>query len=143
MSNRINPFINKDDGFTLMEVVVSISVILVISGCIFTAFSVSLKTISRAGQTADTALELLRIDIFIRRETEKFHIPYWADPLEETGKFIDSLLRSSYGRYIGATELLKSNSGITRGIRVFYTVRNTTAHTDALFPSTPVLERLR
>jgi prepilin-type N-terminal cleavage/methylation domain-containing protein len=134
---------NGNDGFTLMEALVSIAVILVISGCVFTAFSASVRMISKARRTTNTALKILQIDRFIREETESLHVPYWADTSARADLFEDYLSRSAYGRYIRQFDLIRSRAGTVRGIRVFYTVDGASSRTDALFPSIPVLEKTR
>lgn len=141
--NKYISLTNGDNGFTLMETLASITVILIISGCVFLVFSTSLKSISKVHRTVDTALKILTIDRFIREETNNFHISYWTNAPSQIDVFRDNLLRSPYGRYIRQFELIKSPAGITRGIRVVYSVDITTAHTDAIFPSTPVLENMK
>jgi prepilin-type N-terminal cleavage/methylation domain-containing protein len=98
--NKAIPYSNGNSGFTLMETLASITIILIISGCIYIAFSTSVKTILRARRTADTALMILMIDRFIRDETNNFHIPYWVDASSHSDAFRNYLWGSPYGRYI-------------------------------------------
>jgi type II secretory pathway pseudopilin PulG len=138
--NKKMPYKYNNDGFTLTETLVSITITLIISGCIFVIFSTSSRTISKAYNAAISALNLLRTDRFIRNETDKFHIAYWENASSKAELFKNYLLRSSYGRHIRKFELITSRTGIVRGIRVFYSFGDTAIYTDALFPSTPVME---
>jgi hypothetical protein len=125
-----------------METLVSIAVMSIISGGIVLAFSSSMRIISTVDNKTSTAVKLLQIDYFIRDQVDNFHIPYWFYAPDEVLRFKNTIWLSKYGKYIQNIETITDASGITRGIRVFYTANGISVHTDALFPSTPVLEHI-
>jgi prepilin-type N-terminal cleavage/methylation domain-containing protein len=131
-----------DSGFTLMETLVSIAIVLIISGCVITAVSLSYRIIIKAKNTSETAATILQIDHFIREQANDFHIPYWENAAGRTAFFKDSLWQSKYGQYIYQIHTIISPQGFTRGISASYSVNGTISQTSALFPSIPVLENV-
>jgi prepilin-type N-terminal cleavage/methylation domain-containing protein len=140
---KILSCIKKTDGFTLAETLVSIAIVLIISSCIILAFSSGSKTLVKAIGAVTTSSKLLQIDRHIRESADDLHIPYWLNPDISARAFVDELRRSKIGKYIQEVVLINNSSGFVRGVTVEYVVNNKRLKTSALFPTAPVLEKVR
>ncbi|GHT54526.1 hypothetical protein FACS1894106_5730 [Spirochaetia bacterium] len=132
---------NKTAGFTLMESLVSIAIVLVTSSCILLAFTNGTRSLMKAADAVSTSGTLLQIDRFIREGADKLHIPYWLPPDNSIEAFIDELRRSKIGKYIEEVTIINNYSGIARGLTVGYRVKGKKLQTSVLFPAVPVVER--
>jgi hypothetical protein len=101
-----------------------------------------MRLLTRAKATGETAFEILLIDQYICGRAEEFHIPYWSPVSKAADAFKNTIMQSRFGRYATNFEPIKTPGGVIRGVRVFYAVNGVACHTDALFPSVSVMERL-
>jgi type II secretory pathway pseudopilin PulG len=143
MKYQRRSLIKESDGFTLMDTLVSIAIVLVISSCIIIAFSSGSKTLLKAISAVNTSAKLLQIDRHIRENANDLHIPYWLDPDVSAKAFVDELRRSKIGKYMREVVYITDSSGFIRGVTVEYTVNNKRLKTSALFPSAPALGKNR
>jgi len=125
---------NSSDGFTLMETLVSIAIILILSGCIIAAFSAGMKANIKSLSSVRSARLLLDTDRFIRTQADSLHVPYWLNPDESIESFRNQLQRSRVGKYIHKITVIYDGYGSPRGIEAEYNIGMTTAKTSALFP---------
>jgi len=128
---------NNCEGFTLMEAIVSIAIIITISGCIIVAFTSGNKANYKSLNAVRTANLILKTDRYIREQTDSLHVPYWLKPDESIEAFKNELLRSNIGKQIKTINTMYDN-GIPRGIIVEYTVGAKIITTYTLFPFIPV-----
>ncbi|QQO10745.1 PulJ/GspJ family protein [Breznakiella homolactica] len=134
---------DRDGGFTLMETLISIAVMLIISGCVIFAFTAAMKASAKSAAAANAAREIIRVDRFIRNQAEELHIPYWAYSSPYIAEFKNSLWRSEAGKYITVVESMYTSAGLPCGVKVTYEIGGRTMQTSALFPAVPVVERVR
>jgi prepilin-type N-terminal cleavage/methylation domain-containing protein len=127
------------DGFTLMETLVSIAVILVISCSVFIALSSGIKANSASVRVIRTANRILDTDRFIRKQAESLHIPYWLKPDGPIEAFKYELWRSRIGNYLQSVTTLYDASGAARGVTVEYRIGNRNIQSSVLFPSRPLI----
>jgi type II secretory pathway pseudopilin PulG len=129
-------------AFTLMETLLTVAIVLAVSGVLVTASGVSMKGASQSVKAAGTAATLTSIDRYIRASTNTLHIPYWADTTSYIANLSGELYRSKIGPYIKSIGTITAYHNATpRGIEVVYAVNNRSARTIALFPSVPVMEK--
>jgi len=129
-----------DDGFTLMEVLLSVAIILILGSVLVVSTNAAFHGASQSSKTANTAVTLVRIDRHIRSRTSAVHIPYWADSTLYIDALSAELYRSSIGTYIKSIETIFDRRRNPRGIQVFYTVNNHEMRTLALFPSVAIVD---
>jgi type II secretory pathway pseudopilin PulG len=127
-----------DAGFTLMEMVVTISIIMVISGSVMLAFTTGFKTLAKTARVTKTAFIVVAVDQFIREETEGLHIPYFTASAVPLNTLKDSLWRSRHGNFMTAIDTIKDRHGRERGIRVHFAIDGSEYVSEALIPSIPV-----
>jgi hypothetical protein len=127
-----------DAGFTLMEMVVTISIIMVISGSVMLAFTIGFKALAKTAQITKTAFIVVTVDQFIREETEGLHIPYFTTTAVPFNALKDSLWRSRYGNLMTAIDTIRDRHGRERGIRVRFTIDGLEYVSETLIPSIPV-----
>jgi prepilin-type N-terminal cleavage/methylation domain-containing protein len=130
-------------GFTLMENLVSMAVILIISASVMTGFSAALRALRRTARTAETAAEAVETDRFIRRRADTFRIPYWEPAERAAAGFKDELRRSAKGIYMREIEDLRDGSLRIRGVKVRFEIAGRSFFTEAAFASIPVMEEAR
>jgi prepilin-type N-terminal cleavage/methylation domain-containing protein len=131
------------DGFTLMESLVSIAVILIMSGCIFITFTAGTKANSKSVLAAGTANKILETDRFIREKADFLHVPYWLKPDESVEEFKRELQRSRAGKYIRGITTVYDSSGKIKGVDVNYVIEGRAIKTTALFPFNTVIEAVK
>lgn len=125
------------EGFTLMEAIVSIAIIITISGCIIVAFTSGNKANYKSLNVVRTANLILETDRYIREKTDSLHVPYWLKPDESIEEFKNELSRSKIGKQIKTITTMYDN-GIPRGITVEYIAGTKLITTSVLFPFIPV-----
>ncbi|MDR2184319.1 MAG: type II secretion system GspH family protein [Treponema sp.] len=130
-------------GFTLMENLVSMAVILIISGPVITGFSAALRALRQTAQAAKTAAAAVETDRFIRRRADTFRIPYWESAERAAAGFKDELRRSAHGAYMGEIENLRDSSGRIRGVKVHFKIADRSFFTETAFASIPIMEEPR
>jgi prepilin-type N-terminal cleavage/methylation domain-containing protein len=132
---------NNDNGFTLMEVMLSVAIILILGSLLVTASNTAMQGSSKSNKTVNTVETITRIDRYIRSSAEKTHIPYWANPSIYIDRFTSELYRSSFGSYINNIRIIYGSGRIPRAVEAVYTVNNNEVRTIALFSSITVLGR--
>jgi type II secretory pathway pseudopilin PulG len=129
-------------AFTLMETLLTVAIVLAVSGVLVMASGVSMRGASQSVKAVSTAATLIRVDRHIRASTNAVHIPYWADSTPYLTNLSGELYRSKIGPYIKSIGTITAYRNATpRGIEVVYAVNNREARTVALFPSVPVMEK--
>jgi len=125
-----------------MEVIVSIAIILTISGCIILAFTSGTKSNYKSLNAIRTANLILETDRYIREKTDSLHVPYWLKPDESIEEFKNELQRSKIGKQIKTIITIYDN-GVPRGVTVEYTAGAKTITNSALFPFIPIKDTQR
>ncbi|MDR2965500.1 MAG: hypothetical protein LBU88_06970 [Treponema sp.] len=134
---------NTENAFTLMETLLTVAIVLIISGVFVVASGSALKGASQSFKAIGTANTLKNIDHFIRNKTNETHIPYWAHNITYIDTLKAQLYQSKYGKYIKSINIVSRNQKAPRGIEVIYEVNNHEMRTIALFPSIAVLDTIK
>ena len=132
--------IHNEAGFTLMEVLLTVAIILALGSVLAVAAHTALTGAAQSFKAVQTAVTLTRIDRYIRAKTDALHIPWWADPAPYIDALESGLFRSDFGTYIGSIDTIRDWRGSPRGIEVVYTVHDHVSRTIALFPSAVLME---
>ena len=127
-------------GFTLMEALLTVAIVLVISGILVAASGAAVQGASKSIKALTTAATLTRIDRYIRTKADALHIPYWADPAPYVSGFSGELYQSKIGPYITSVKTITNDRNVVRGIEVEYTAGGREMRTVALLPSIPILD---
>ena len=130
-------------GYTLMETLVSIAIVLALSGALAVTAVASMRALSQSFSAIQSAVTIARIDRFVRSGADSLHVPYWENSQPHVDSFSDSLYRSRIGGYIASITVIRDSRRIIRGLEVTYTVNNREIRTRALFPAVPVVEPIR
>jgi prepilin-type N-terminal cleavage/methylation domain-containing protein len=135
-------FLNKPNeaGFTLMEVLLSVAIILILGSLLVIASKTAIHGSSQSFKTVDTAAMLTRIDRQIRVSAGNVHIPYWANPTPYIDNLGAQLFQSKIGTYIISIRTISDHRRIPRGIEVIYAVNNREMRTVALFSSVVIMD---
>ena len=134
---------HTDAGFTLMETLLSVAIILIISGLIVVSSGTALKGASLSFKTSNTAATIIRVDRHIRRMADNVHIPYWADSQLYIDNFTAELYRSNIGKYVKSVKTITQYPKAPRGVEVIYSVNNQEIQTAALFSSIAIMDAVR
>jgi type II secretory pathway pseudopilin PulG len=129
-------------AFTLMETLLSVAIVLAVSGVLVMASGVSMQGASQFTRTVSTAATLTRIDRHIRASADAVHIPYWADPTPYVASLSGELYRSKVGPYIKSIRAIAGYRNAPRGIEVVYAVNSRETRTIALFPTIAIMEKI-
>jgi hypothetical protein len=130
-----------EDGFTMMETLVTISITLVLGGLLAVLFILGTRGTSHAMNTARTAVEIEKTDRTIREWADDIHVPYWAKPDVYAESLTQSIMRSKIGAIVTSITPVYDNKRRIRGLTVSYRVNNKEYQTRAIFPGTPLLDR--
>jgi prepilin-type N-terminal cleavage/methylation domain-containing protein len=133
----------NEAGFTLMETLLSVAIILIISSLLVVGSGASVQGASKSIKAVRTAAALTSIDRFIRIKTNAVHIPYWADTTPYINALTAELYQSKIGTHIKSVGPIANYPKAPRGIEVVYTVNNKEMRTVALFPSIAVMDMVR
>jgi type II secretory pathway pseudopilin PulG len=128
-------------AFTMMETLLSVAIVLVVSGVLVIASGTATQGASKSIKAIGTAAMLTRIDRHIRIRTDALHIPYWADSKPYIEALSGELYRSKIGPYIKSIRTISGYRESPRGIEVIYTVNNLETRTIALFPSVDLVDK--
>jgi len=131
---------HSEAGFTLMETLLSIAIILTTSCILVTAVTASIKTLSQTYAAINTTLSIARTDRFIRNKAGSLYIPYWANSQPCIDSFCDELYRSEIGDKIISVNVIRDSRCFYRGLEVIYSIGKKEIKTIALFPVIPVME---
>jgi type II secretory pathway pseudopilin PulG len=127
-------------AFTLMETLLSVAIVLAVSGVLVVASGTATQGASKSVKAVGTAATLTRIDRYIRAKADAVHIPYWANPTPYIDTLIGELYRSNFGPYIKSVRKITGFRNVPRGIEVVYEVNNKEMRTVALFPSVTIMD---
>lgn len=127
-------------GYTLMETLIVIAIMLLIGGASANFINVSMNANKKAFGNYSVAIQLLSIDHFIRRTCDDVHIPYWDASDAYIPSIVEGIAKSKYTYEIQSIKPLFDSKSVIRGLRVTYSVNGIEAMTDALFASVPVME---
>ena len=134
---------NTEAGYSLMETLLTIAIILTVSCILVITVAVSIKTLPRSANAIYMATTIARIDRHIRSKVGSLHIPYWADPKPYIDLLTAELYQSKIGRYITSITLIRNTKFMSLGLEVTFNINNHEQKTNALFASKPVLEKNR
>ena len=129
---------NGEEGFTLMEVLVTVAVVLLLGGLSVTASNTAMRGIALSNKTVKTAETIKRIDRHIRESAGGVRIPYWANPAPYVDACISELFGSPFGAYIRTVTAVSDDNGIPKGVEAVFSVNNVTVRTAALFSAVAV-----
>jgi type II secretory pathway pseudopilin PulG len=130
----------NEDGFTLVETLLSIALILIAGGVMVMGSGAALRGVSQSIKAVSAAATINRIDRHIRARTDAVHIPYWSGTKPYIDVLTTELYRSEFGAYIKSVKTIGNYPKAPRGIEVVYTVNNKEIKTVALFSSVAVME---
>jgi hypothetical protein len=131
----------NENGFTLMETLVTIGITLVLGGMLVLVFSAALGGTGRAFAGIRAATEIARTDRTIRERVGNFHIPHWANPEGYMESLTQDIRRSNIGNFVTSIIPVYDSKKRVRGMAVHYRIGGKEVQTRALFPSTPVLDK--
>ena len=131
------------EGYTLMETLVTVSLILISSFCIITAFVNSSRANARSTEALKICNTILELDSFIREKADSLHVSYWLNPDDFIEEFKNELWRTKARKYIKTITVIYDGSLSPSGVTVEYRAGNKLIKTSALFPFTQVQERGR
>jgi hypothetical protein len=134
----------NEDGFTLIEGILAITLTLIYAGVISSLMFSSLRAITNALKSEKEQYRSLVIDAAVRSAAASVSVPYW-----ENSRLGLSLARNALSRtamtpkdresIVAITPLLDAQ-GRQRGINVVFRIGAKEYESNALFASTPVLE---
>jgi len=130
----------SDRGYTLMETLVVIAIMLLMGGVCFNFINTSMGANKKAFNNYFVAIRLLSIDSYIRATCDDVHIPYWDSADGYIPSVMEVIAKSKYKDDISSIEPIKDGNSNLRGLRVAYSVNGIDATTDAFFSSIPVME---
>jgi prepilin-type N-terminal cleavage/methylation domain-containing protein len=85
--------VKKEEGFTLVETLVSIALILIVSGALGSVTFAALRGMEHALKAGRAAYRLLRMDDQIRAAASQVVVPYWM-PAERGTDMVRQLLET-------------------------------------------------
>jgi len=129
-----------EGGFTLVETLLSIALILIAGGVMIICSGVAVRGVSQSIKVIGDAATINRIDRHIRARTDAVHIPYWSSTKPYIDALTAELYKSEFGSYIKSVKTIGNYPKAPRGIEVFYSVNNRDIKTVALFSSVAVME---
>lgn len=132
-----------EDGFTLLETLLSIAIVLIVSSLLVVASNTALRGASQSVRVISTAAMLTRIDRHIRLRTDAVHIPYWADAAPYIDALTGELFQSRFGSHIKSIKTVFDTQKVPRGIEVIYVYNNLEMRTVALLPSIAIMSTVR
>ena len=130
----------SEAGFTLMETLLSIAIVLVLGSLLVVSTNTAFQGASKSIMAVNTAATITRIDRHIRARANAVHIPYWADAKPYIDAITAELFQSKMGAYIKSIRAVSDHRRVPRGIEVVYTVNNHEMRTVALFASVVIMD---
>jgi len=127
--------IKSDEGFTMMEILLTVAIVLIIGSAIVVASNTAMQGAKKAGNITETAKKMVSIDRYIRDRANEVHIPYWDNPTSYIDTFNSHLFSSQISPYINTIRVVYDRKRSPRGIEVFYTVNGREMRTLATFAS--------
>ncbi|MCL2762103.1 MAG: prepilin-type N-terminal cleavage/methylation domain-containing protein [Treponema sp.] len=135
--------LQTDAGFTLMETLLSVAIILILGSLLVIASNTTIQGMFQSSKTTSTATAFTRIDRHIRIMADAVHIPYWANPIPYIEAFTAELYRSKTGAYIKSVRIISDRHKVPRGIEVVYSVNGYEMQTTALFSSITIMDAIQ
>lgn len=139
----------KNEGFSYVEVLVSLAIILIIGVLLSFCYSTSFKNLIKAKQNASNSYTLFQFDTFLRKNINQISLPNWekdykseytsssisfkwmnGDKNIQTLKIQDSIT-------INSIETLYYSNNLPGGISVSYSYNNLKYECNAFFSSIP------
>jgi type II secretory pathway pseudopilin PulG len=130
----------NEAGFTLMETLLSVAIVLVLGSLLVVSSNTAFQGASKSIMAVNTAATITRIDRHIRTKANAVHIPYWADTKPYIDAVTAELFQSKMGPYIKSIRTISDRRSVPRGIEVIYTVNNREMRTVALFASVVIMD---
>jgi len=127
-------------GFTLMETLLSIAIVLILGSLLVVSSNTAFQGASKSIAAVNTAATITRTDRYIRARVNAVHIPYWADTKPYIDAITAELFQSKIGTYIKSVRAISDRRRVPRGIEVVYTVNNREMRTVALFSSVVIMD---
>jgi hypothetical protein len=116
---------NEDSGFTFIETLFTLTLVLLISVAVFNAFFTVLRHNGSALSEIKKAYILLSFDQKLRGEIEKTYIPYWENSKTYADELCENIIAGQRAEQVavtGARVILKNGKG--QGIEVSYRLIN-------------------
>ncbi|MBQ3023939.1 MAG: prepilin-type N-terminal cleavage/methylation domain-containing protein [Spirochaetaceae bacterium] len=134
-------FINNQKGYTLIEVLVALSISLIICGLLTNVFISVLKNTLKINDKVVYSYEQILKDDYIRNFISKIEVPYWSTSDTNIDEQISKLKKHSYfNNKIKNIEYLFDSYGYKKGISITYELNNGQEQTTSvLFSSFSVL----
>jgi len=133
----------NEAGFTLMEVLVTVAVVLLLGSLLVAASNTAMKGSALSSKTVKTAETIKRIDRYVRESASEVCIPYWENPASFINNYVSEIYRSPLGSYIKTVRVITDSDRIPRGIEAVYTINNLQTRTIALFSSVAIMDTLQ
>ena len=129
----------SNNGYTLMETLCVIALLLVYTGTLCGLIYVSGYTVSKIGETSKEQFRQLYTENLVRETIENFKIPYWENnhPDKTEVAVIKALEIKKPGINILLTPL-KDETGRLRGFNCRWSLNGNTHEIAALFISIPL-----
>lgn len=132
---------NKQQGYTLIEILVSLSISLILCGLLINIFFSVIKNTTKANQYLTISYERILKDDFIRTWSTNIKIPYWSLTDKIIDDKINELKKHSYFKNkILQIEYLYDKYKYKKGIKITYLLSDESIQTTAsLFSSFSVV----
>jgi len=131
---------DTDEGFVLMEVILSIAIILTLGSILVVASNTSMKGSLQINETIKTAQTIAKIDRTIRESVDNLYIPYFSNPDPYIDTLTSGLFRSNIGSHLKNINIVYDKKRNKGGIEAVYTVNRIELKTVAIFPSVKIAE---
>jgi prepilin-type N-terminal cleavage/methylation domain-containing protein len=139
----------SENGFTFIEVLVSLLIISSVGIVLYASFSAGFKGVEKSRTEIRDAVRHLQTDSVIRSAAESVQIPYWVTAYEMTaaggslelpwyeGKKETKTVQLPAGADIEKSELVREDGKSPFGIRITYKIGKREYTTSATFASFP------
>ena len=140
---------DSENGFTFIEVLVSLLIISLVGMVLYASFSAGFRGIEKSKAEMRTAVRRLQTDSIIRSAAGSVRIPYWITEYEMTaaGETLEfpwydgekeiKTVRLPSGVVIDKSELVRKDGEAPFGIRITYKIGKREYTTSAAFGSFP------
>ncbi len=137
----MKPSITNQKGYTLIEVLVAMTISLIICGLLTNIFFSAIKNSSKINNQITYSYEKIVKDDYIRSYISKIKTPYWSLDDSQIEEKINALKKHSYfDNKIKKIEYLYDIHGYMKGISITYFLNNGLEQTTSvLFNSFSVL----
>lgn len=110
------------DGYTFVEVLITISLMLIIMTTVAGAYISFARGQQRSSESLQEARQLLQADRFLRKKTAEIHVDYWENPVKKINDFIEFIITEQPidGVLCIKAEYLFDKDKRLRGIQFYY-----------------------